>query len=45
MHLRAPLELLGNDDGQMNFRVRVSHALQPVFDFLPDVNLPAGRVE
>ena len=43
--LRAPLELLGNDDGQMNFRVRVSHALQPAFDFLPDATLPAARVE
>jgi hypothetical protein len=45
MELRAPLELLGNDDGQMNFRLRVSHALQPAFDFLPDANLPAARVE
>jgi hypothetical protein len=33
------------DDGPLNFRVRVSHALQPVFYFLPDVNLPAARVE
>ena len=45
LHLRASLDLLGNDDGRMNFRVRASHALQPVFDFLPDVNLPAARVE
>ncbi len=45
MHLRAPLELLGNDDGQLNFRVRVSHALQPAFDFLPDAGMPAARVE
>ena len=45
MQLRAPLELLGNDDGQMNFRLRVSHALQPAFDFLPDANLPAARVD
>lgn len=45
MNLRMPLSLLGGDDGQMNFRARVHHSLQPAFDFLPDLNLAAARVE
>jgi len=45
INLRFPLSLLGGDEGQMNFRVRVHHTLQPAFDFLPDLSQPAGRVE
>ena len=45
MTLGLPLSLLGGDDGQMDFRVRVHHSLQLAFDLLPDANLPAGRVE
>jgi len=45
INLRFALSLLGGDEGQMNFRVRVHHTLQPAFDFLPDLSQPAGRVE
>ena len=45
MNLRVPLSMLGGDDGRMDFRARVHHSLQPAFDYLPDVNLPPGKVE
>jgi hypothetical protein len=45
MDLRFALSLLSGDEGQMDFRVRVHHSLQPAFDFLPDLGQPAGRVE
>jgi hypothetical protein len=49
MQVIAPLSLLGNDDGRMSFQVSSYVLIAPlmpvVFDFMPDSNLPPGRVQ
>jgi hypothetical protein len=49
MQVTVPLSLLGNDDGRMSFQmssyVLISPLTPVVFDFMPDNNLPPGRVQ
>jgi hypothetical protein len=51
MSVVIPLSLLGNDDGQMTFRVEVQTQLTSaptytaVLDWMPDTTLPPGRLE
>jgi hypothetical protein len=48
MQVTVPLSLLGNADGRMSFQLNsyvIVAPLTPVaFDFMPDSNLPPGRV-
>jgi hypothetical protein len=43
------LSVLGNDDGRMSFQVNTNILVAPltsvVFDFMPNTNLPPGRVQ
>jgi len=51
MDVVIPLSLLGNDDGQVTFRVEVQTQTSPspaytgVLDWMPDFTLPPGRLE
>jgi hypothetical protein len=49
MQVIVPLSTLGTGDGHMSFQVSVYVLVAPltpvVFDFMPDNNLPPGRVE
>ena len=49
MQVAVPLSLLGNDDGRMNFQmsayVMVASQTSVVVDFMPDSNLPPGRIQ
>jgi hypothetical protein len=49
MQVTVSLSLLGNDDGRMSFRLNSNVLVTPltsvVFDFMPDNNLPPGRVQ
>ena len=49
VQVAVPLSLLGNDDGRMNFQMNAYVLVAPltavVFDFMPDVNLPPGRIQ
>jgi hypothetical protein len=49
MQVTVSLSLLGNDDGRMTFQLSSYVLAAPltsvVFDFMPDSNLPPGRVQ
>ena len=49
MQVTVPLSLLGNDDGRLNFQmsayVLVAPSTTVLFDFMPDGNVPPGRVQ
>jgi hypothetical protein len=49
MQVTVPLSLLGNDDGRLNFQmnsyVLVAPSTTVLFDFMPDSNVPPGRVQ
>jgi hypothetical protein len=49
MQVTVPLSLLGNGDGRMSFQLNAYVIVAPltpiIFDFMPDSNLPPGRVE
>ena len=49
MQVTVSLSLLGNDDGRMSFQLNSYVLVAPltpvVFDFMPDNNLPPGRVQ
>ena len=48
MEAKIPLNLLGNPEGAMNFKVTVSSEIGQcgytgVLDYMPDLGLPPGR--
>jgi hypothetical protein len=49
MQVTVPLSLLGNDDGRLNFQMSAYVMVAPqtpvVVDFMPDSNLPPGRIQ